>query len=656
MPVVIRSLARSCRRKARHVGIVGVASSLGVMGAALLSTRCAVGNSHTGVAGAGGAGVVFTVGTAGQTPDAATTGRCGDGVMALVGEQCDDGNQTSGDGCSSTCTLESGYACPFPGLPCVAAACGDSIVAGVEECDDGNAISGDGCSDTCRLEDGWKCDTPGAACQHTTCGDGVREGTEQCDDGNFDMGDGCTPLCATEPDCTNGPCTSACGDGIVLGAEACDDGNRRSGDGCSSTCTVETGFYCQQPPLPSQMQIPLVVRDFNGLDPLPSVTNGPPPDYTESNHVDFELVLDEPGGLEDGTTSRIVRSGQGSTASGRGLDLGQPGETFAIQHLDGSPIATVSLAGKPVYSLPRSACDKTALPSSSNAWDKCTITTMDGDSFHTWYVDHATQGSPVTWPNFLGRGSTKVKRLTLLLGSFADATFTAGGTSYTFDSRYMLIDGTMPPVIAGTSPELRTRGFFPIDELGSTGVTCNDNQGGNEPHNFHFTSEIRFWFQYAATSSPELDFSGDDDVWVYVNGHLALDIGGIHDRTAKSFVVDAANAAAWGLADGQVYEVAVFQAERNQCASNYWLTLQGFNTSRSSCESRCGDGIIASDELCDDGPNNATQSPPAYGQCGPDCRTRGAYCGDKIVQSPEQCDDGPSGSEDCTPTCLSRIR
>src|SRR5206468_744734 len=82
-----------------------------------------------------------------------------------------------------------------------------------------------------------------------------------------------------------------------------------------------------RPPLAATLDIPLVVRDFAGADPLPGVNAGPPDDYQAPNHVDYELVSDEPCGLEDGVMPpgancpsgmRIVRSGQGSTATGRG--------------------------------------------------------------------------------------------------------------------------------------------------------------------------------------------------------------------------------------------------------------------------------------------------------------------------------------------------
>jgi cysteine-rich repeat protein len=62
---------------------------------------------------------------------------CGDGMLE-PGEQCDDGNVASGDGCSATCTVE--------------ATCGNNVVEPGEQCDDGNTIANDGCSPTCANE------------------------------------------------------------------------------------------------------------------------------------------------------------------------------------------------------------------------------------------------------------------------------------------------------------------------------------------------------------------------------------------------------------------------------------------------------------------------------------------------------------------------
>jgi hypothetical protein len=43
------------------------------------------------------------------------------------------------------------------------------------------------------------------------------------------------------------------------------------------------------------------------------------------------------------------------------------------------------------------------------------------------------------------------------------------------------------------------------------------------------------------------------------------------------------NAATYGLTDGSVYEVVVFQAERQRTSSTYAVTLYGFGATGSQC-------------------------------------------------------------------------
>jgi len=81
---------------------------------------------------------------------------CGDGLKEGT-EACDDNNFTLGDGCSSTCTVESGWTCSGTNPSTCETTCGDGLKIGTEACDDYNLTPGDGCSSTCTVESGWTC-------------------------------------------------------------------------------------------------------------------------------------------------------------------------------------------------------------------------------------------------------------------------------------------------------------------------------------------------------------------------------------------------------------------------------------------------------------------------------------------------------------------
>lgn len=84
---------------------------------------------------------------------------CGNGKTYAAAEQCDDGANNDGDGCSATCQVEPGYTCV--GQPSVCTIkCGDGVLAANEQCDDGNLADGDGCSASCKVEAGFSCSNP----------------------------------------------------------------------------------------------------------------------------------------------------------------------------------------------------------------------------------------------------------------------------------------------------------------------------------------------------------------------------------------------------------------------------------------------------------------------------------------------------------------
>jgi fibro-slime domain-containing protein len=136
--------------------------------------------------------------------------------------------------------------------------------------------------------------------------------------------------------------------------------------------------------------------------------------------------------------------------------------------------------------------------------------------------------------------------------------------------------------------------FFPIDSQGY-GLTPDTADwplrwanGGT--HNYHFTYMIETLFLYTDPNGRDLDqdgnfgetfvskdnpgdemyfrFTGDDDVWVFINGKLAVDLGGVHSQKSASINVDD-NADYFGLEPGHTYELKLFFAERHTSESNF---------------------------------------------------------------------------------------
>lgn len=108
--------------------------------------------------------------------------------------------------------------------------------------------------------------------------------------------------------------------------------------------------------------------------------------------------------------------------------------------------------------------------------------------------------------------------------------------------------------------------FFPIDDfnLHPEDMQAGGNDGGM--HNFLFTTEMHTAFEYKGGEI--FNFRGDDDVFVFINGKLAVDIGGIHGPFEGNVNLDA-SAATLGIEIGKVYNLDMFQAERNPGGSNF---------------------------------------------------------------------------------------
>jgi cysteine-rich repeat protein len=224
------------------------------------------GPSVGGGPSAGGGGGDAGMG-GGGTAGAGGTETCGDGAVD-GGEQCDDMNMASGDGCSATCQFDAADACP-PGTtidlgatpitimgdtstatnghelgcfqpPTNYVAEGNDVVVAVRPASAGQIVATATATFVMELFANNSCVTMGSAidCEREEDpGDDARvafaalagetyfvimDGDDSGDDGPFTL--------TIE--------LAVCGDGIINGDEQCDDMNPTPGDGCNA-CFIE---------------------------------------------------------------------------------------------------------------------------------------------------------------------------------------------------------------------------------------------------------------------------------------------------------------------------------------------------------------------------------------------------------------------------------
>ena len=595
---------------------------------------------------------------------------CGDGTVSSV-EECDDGNTANGDGCSSTCSIETAAT----ETNCADGAdddadgavdCADSDCASdgacatpAEDCANGSDDDGDGQAD-CADSDcaaAPDCATPedcavagdedgdgSADCADSDCAtvDGC---FEVCDDGVDNNGDGTTD-CA-DPTCSDAVvCESFCGDGVVDAGEGCDNGEANSDidpDACRNNCqpafcgdgVFDTGEQCDSGTNNSDTQ----ADSCRTTCKLPTCGDGA---------VDTGEQCDSGGDNSDTaadacrTSCALPTCGDGAVDTGEGCDAGADNSDTAV---DGCRTNCArSTCGDGVLDTGE-ACDNGAANSDTTPGacrTRCVLAYCgDGTVDAGESCDSGTDNSDTV---------ADACRTTCVAASCGDGVVDSGEACDAADE-----NSDTAPNACRTTCALPTCGDGTVD----TGEACDagalNGDGGTNPcrtacllpgcgdgivdageacDNGRDNSDLT---ADACRTSCTLAVCGDG----IVDSGEACDGGASNSDTEANACRTTCAVASCG--DGVVDEF-------ESCDNGADNSDSAVNGCRTTCAPAfCGDGVVDSGEACDAGAGN---SDTAADGCRTSCAV--AACGDGVVDAGEQCDDGAANGSSavCGEACV----
>jgi len=592
---------------------------------------------------------------------------CGDGTVNQTSEQCDIGAQNG-----SICSPVYGQSCNYCSATCQTTTvqgpyCGDNIKNGIEQCDGTDGVLEHfKCTDNCTLE------------FLPFCGDGIVEPYEQCDDGNIANGDGCDAQCQIEAICQPGETktdfnynskpqiTYIDNSTTNVASELCND----------SYLGVDT----------SDGQPHYIYLTWDNLNP--SDYNGVLNFNLSLNHMESQSSIKVELKNKLGAWIEVCDPDERTGFTSDTCDLAP--YALILKEVDKVELRIVATLAGACHEYLKCAnleadlysCEAQPVCGDGQCNGEETCGTCSQDCGQCC-IPEGGSGAVIPDGPSCCAGLTQIGCSQPIAPQFGGCSDCVGAFFCTMcgngicglgenkcncpqdcvepDIEYcgmyfnhvpdgVEFEGPIGGLVPGDSP-FNHPAWWDITKLAfeknDSSLTFGDNflpvDQGLTGDPFHFTAHWRALLNVSAEGDYGYTLGSDDDSWMYINGNLVEDLGGVHAPVTRNNSVH--------LTQGQhIFNLYFAERHTTQSYLSFAWTTPGIEVI-AECEPYCGDGTMdQTSEQCDDG--NVINGDGCSATCV--VEEPEPYCGDGIInQTSEQCDGtaGVGEHQSCSAEC-----